>query len=242
MNATPKRPDETRDPPHDPPPGPAVNPLPPVVIALTVFMIGIEILFAAGSSGLIGGPEALGWRISAIEDWGFRAPLFSWMLERGDFPLRDLARFVTYPFLHLSFQHLLFVLVFLLALGKMVGEVFSAPAFLAVFFGSSIAGALAYWAVWDSAIVLYGGYPAVYGLIGAYTFLIWTRLALTGGNQIQAFSLIGFLLGIQLIFGLLFGGGIDWVAELGGFFAGFGLSFLVSPGGWRRVLMRLRQR
>ncbi|WP_424942207.1 rhomboid family intramembrane serine protease [Aliiroseovarius crassostreae] len=228
--------------PNDTRPDPAVNPLPPVVIALTVFLVGIEIVFAAGASGFIGGPEALGWRITAIENWGFRAPLFSWMIESGQFPLTDMARFVTYPFLHLSFMHLLFVLVFLLALGKMVGEIFSAPAFLTIFFGSSIAGALAYWAVWDSPIVLYGGYPAVYGLIGAYTFLIWTNLAMTGGNQLQAFRLIAFLLGIQLVFGLIFGGGIDWVAEVAGFVAGFGLSFLVSPGGWQRVLMRLRQR
>ncbi|MDA5093446.1 rhomboid family intramembrane serine protease [Aliiroseovarius sp. KMU-50] len=224
--------------PHDQ----AVNPLPPVVIALSVFLIGIEVVFAAGASGFVGGQEALGWRISAIENWGFRAPLFSWMLETGHFPLADLMRFFTYPFLHLSFMHLLFVLVFVLALGKMVGEIFSAPAFLIIFFGSSIVGALAYWGVWNSPIVLYGGYPAVYGLIGAYTFLVWTNLALTGGNQLQAFRLIAFLLGIQLVFGLIFGGGIDWVAEIAGFATGFGLSFVVSPGGWQRVLMRLRQR
>ncbi len=223
-------------------PDPVVNPLPSVVIALTVFMIGFEVVFAAGASGMVGGPEALGWRITAIENWGFNAPLFSWMVESGTFPPGDLARFVTYPFLHLSFTHLLFVLVFLLALGKLVGEVFSAPAFLAIFFGSAICGALAYWATWDNPPVLYGGYPAVYGLIGAYTFLIWTKLALSGGNQLQAFRLIAFLMGIKLIFGLIFGGGIDWVAELGGFIAGFALSFLVSPGGWRRVLTRIRQR
>ena len=49
-------------------------------------------------------------------------------------------------------------------------------------------------------------------------------------------------MGIQLVFGLLFGGGQDWVADLAGFVAGFGLSFLVSPGGRARVVDRLRQR
>ena len=34
------------------------------------------------------------------------------------------------------------------------------------------------------------------------------RLAAKGANQYRAFSLIGLLLGIQLLFGLLFGGGV----------------------------------
>ncbi|WP_432449413.1 rhomboid family intramembrane serine protease [Aliiroseovarius marinus] len=219
-----------------------VNPLPPVVVALSVFLVGIELVFFLGSRGLVGGAEAAGWRIATIEDWGFREPLFAWMVENARFPLRDMARFLTYPFLHLSFTHLLFVLVFLLALGKMVGEVFSAFAFLVVFFGSAIAGALAYWLVWDTSVVLFGGYPAVYGLIGAYSFILWVQLGATGGNQLSAFRIIAFLMGLQLIFGLLFGAGLTWVSDIAGFLAGFGLSFLVSPGGWSRVLAKLRQR
>ncbi|WP_289042784.1 rhomboid family intramembrane serine protease [uncultured Aliiroseovarius sp.] len=219
-----------------------VNPLPPVVIALAVFLVGIELVFFAGSRGLIGGPQAAGWRILMIEEWGFRETLFTWMVENGQYPLRELARFFTYPFLHLSFTHLLFVLVFLLALGKMVGEVFSPLAFLVVYFGASIGGALAYWLVWDTPVVLFGGFPAVYGLIGAYTFLLWTNLAATGGNQLSAFRIIAFLMALQLIFGLLFGAGLTWVSEIAGFAAGFGLSFLVSPGGWSNVLAKLRKR
>ncbi len=47
---------------------------------------------------------------------------------------------------------------------------------------------------------------------------------------------------IQFVFGMLFGGGYYWVAELAGFVAGFLLSFIVSPGGWGRVMQRLRRR
>ena len=219
-----------------------VNPLPPVVIALAVILVGVELVFVAANAGIVGGAQGTGWRITMIEEWGFRAPLFSWMVENGRYPLPDLARFVTYPFLHLSFTHLLFVLVFLLALGKMVGEVFSTTAFLIVFFGASVAGALAYWIVWDTQVVLFGGFPAVYGLIGAYTFILWAKLAATGGNQLSAFRIIAFLMALQLLFGLLFGGGRMWVPELAGFAAGFGLSFLVSPGGWSNILARLRKR
>jgi membrane associated rhomboid family serine protease len=54
--------------------------------------------------------------------------------------------------------------------------------------------------------------------------------------------MIGFLLGIQLVFGLIFGGGWEWVADLSGFLAGFFLSFVVSPGGWERARDKLRHR
>jgi membrane associated rhomboid family serine protease len=68
------------------------------------------------------------------------------------------------------------------------------------------------------------------------------RLAAVGANRYRAFTLIGFLMGIQLLFGALFGGNWEWVADLTGFAAGFVLSFLVSPGGPMRVLALIRQR
>jgi len=89
---------------------------------------------------------------------------------------------------------------------------------------------------------LFGGYPAVFGLIGGFTFLLWVNLAAVGANKFRAFTLIGFLLGFQLLFGLLFGGGYEWVADVAGFVTGFALSFVVSPGGWARVLAKIRQR
>jgi membrane associated rhomboid family serine protease len=88
---------------------------------------------------------------------------------------------------------------------------------------------------------LIGGFPAVYGLIGAFTFLLWRSLALIGANQARAFTLIAFLMGIQLVFGLMFGLQKDWVADLVGFACGFGLSFFVSPGGWTRMRGRMRR-
>jgi membrane associated rhomboid family serine protease len=45
-----------------------------------------------------------------------------------------------------------------------------------------------------------------------------------------------------LLFGLLFGVGWYWVAELAGFAAGFLLSFVVSPGGIARLRDQIRQR
>ena len=103
-------------------------------------------------------------------------------------------------------------------------------------------GALAYALLTGDPRPLVGGYPSVYGLIGAYTFILWASYGASGESQYRAFTLIGFLLGIQLIFGLLFGSGNDWVAEIAGFAFGFMISPLLARGGVRRLFAMLRQR
>jgi len=220
---------------------PPVNPLPPAVVVLALAIFGIELVLTAAGAGLIGGPAGTGWRLSAIEDYGFYQPIFQWMIDNQTVKPEYLLRFVTYPFIHATFTHAIFVLVFLLALGKLVGDVLSNWAVLAIFFGAAIVGALAYGFAWDTRVMLYGGYPSAYGLVGAYTFILWSGLA-GRATGLQAFALIAFLMGIQLVYGLFFGAGQAWVAELAGFVSGFFLAFLTSPGGWQAVLRRLRQR
>jgi len=208
------------------------NPLPPIVVALAVLIVGVEVLFQLRGDGL---------RLEWIERWGFYEPMFDWMIENRQFRWEFLVRFVSYPFVHGNMTHTLFVLVFLLALGKLVGELFHAAAVLVIFFGSAIVGALVFGLVWDTRAVLFGGYPAVYGLIGSYSFLLWVKLTGSGENRLMAFRLIAFLMGIQLIWSLFSGGNKEWVADLSGFAAGFCLSFLVAPGGFGKVLDLVRR-
>lgn len=219
-----------------------LNPLPPVVWLLALPIIALEVVVNLGARGLAGGPGAVGWRLDALERFAFSPDILRYMAETGQWPADQVMRLVTYGFVHVSFTHALFVCVLLLALGKMVGEIFRWWAVLAVFFLSGIVGALVYTLIPDLSVPLIGGYPPVYGLIGAYTFLLWTGIASVGGSRARAFTLIGFLLGIQLVFGLLFGGGWDWVADVAAFATGFALSFVVSPGGWARVMDRIRTR
>ncbi|MEE3316307.1 MAG: rhomboid family intramembrane serine protease [Pseudomonadota bacterium] len=218
-----------------------INPLPPVVWALVVPMAMAELMFNMGARGLIGGAGAVGWRLAAIQDFAFSAEALRWMVETGRYPVELLWRFVTYPFVHAHLSQAVFAIVFILALGKMVGEIFRAWAVLAVFFGSSIFGAIMYTVVASNPIPLVGAFPGAYGLIGAYSFLLWVTLGARGLNQAGAFTLIGFLMGLQLLFGALFGGSPDWVADLFGFVAGFALSFVVSPGGWTRLMAKMRR-
>ena len=217
--------------------------LPPVVTALAVAIFGVEVLFMLAKSGLIGGTRGgEDWRIFAIQRFAFSGELFEWMLETGRWPAEHLMRFVTYPFVHGSFTHMIFVVVFVLALGKLVGEVISQAAVAAIFLAATILGAGAYAVLLEDPRPLIGGFPGAFGLIGGYTFILWVGYGAVGANQFRAFSLIAVLLGIQLIFGLLFEVGSDWVAEVAGFLTGLALSPLLVPGGFGRLLARIRHR
>ncbi|HBM61082.1 rhomboid family intramembrane serine protease [Salipiger marinus] len=219
-----------------------LNPLPPVIIALFVVIVGVEAAFSLGARGLVGGPEAVGWRLEALQRFSFSGNILGWMIDTGQYPPEHLLRFFSYPFVHGNFTHALFAGVMLLALGKMVAEALGPARTLAILAASTFGGALAYGVLLATPVPLIGAFPPIYGLIGAFTYLLWLRLGQVGGQQVRAFSLIGILLGIQLLFGLLFGGGLDWVADLGGFASGFALTILLVPGGWQRLRDRLRQR
>ncbi|OOY16695.1 rhomboid family intramembrane serine protease [Thioclava sp. DLFJ4-1] len=219
-----------------------MNPLPPVVWLLALPIIATELFFAMGQSGLIGGAQAAGWRLDALQKFAFSPQVMRAMFETGQYPPEQMMRILTYPFVNASVTQAIFVLVFLLALGKMVGEIFSGLAVAVVFFGATILGALVYAVLPFTQIGLYGGYPGDYGLIGAFTWILWTRLGQENANQLRAFSLIGALMGIQLIFAMIFGARPDWIADIVGFVAGFVLSFFVAPGGMQRTLQRLRRR
>lgn len=218
-----------------------LNPLPPVVWALVVPMILLEVIFQLSGQGLIGGADGIGWRMQALERMVFIPEQFLWMVQTGQFPPRELARIVIYPFAHLSFMHAAFVVVFVLALGKFVGELFRPLALVGLFFGSSILAAIVYAAL-GQKVPLVGGYAGAFGLIGAFSFVLWVRLRQRGESGLQAFSLIGVMILVRLAFGIFGGVAPDWIADLAGFAAGFGLSFVLIPGGPKRLLTLLRAR
>ncbi len=223
---------------HQPP----INPLPPAVWLLAGPMIALEVIFNLGAARMLGGAEAIGWRNHAIESYGVWPAYWRQQADAGAFDLELISRFFTFPYLHLNTSHAIFAIVILLALGKFVGDVFGNLATLTVYFVSGAIGALVYASIPAVEQPMFGAYPGDYGLIGAFTYMLWLRGMGTGVQQYRAFSMIGFLLGMQLIFGLLFGGGSDWIADLAAFVAGFILSFAVAPGGIARLRQLFRQR
>jgi len=220
-----------------------VNPLPGSVLLLAAALFGVEAVLMAARAGLLGGPAGgEDWRIALIQRFAFSGEVWRWMAETGRWAPEHLVRLVSYAFVHGGFTHMAFVTVFVLALGKLVGETFSNAAVLIVFFVATVVGALAYAVLLNDPRPLFGGFPGAYGLIGSYTFILWVGYGAVNANQLRAFTLIGALLGIQLLFGLFFETGNDWVAEVAGFAAGFALSPVLAPGGVGRALARLRRR
>ncbi len=208
-----------------------LNPLPPVVWLILLPIVAMEVVLSAGGLGLAGGQAGIGWRSEALQRFALSPVMLDQMWQAGQVSTDYLMRFVTYAFVHGNLTHAVFAAVFVLALGKFVGEVFRGWAVAVVFLGAVLAGGLAYSLVPGLKIALYGAYPGAYGLIGAFTYILWARLGAQHAQRGRAFSLIGFLLGIQLLFGALFG-----------FAAGFLLSFAVAPGGPAHLLRVIRQR
>ena len=219
-----------------------VNPIPPVIIALVLIIVLVEAAFSAAGAGLIGGAHGIGWRISAVEDYGFSPVIWELVVERGNYAWELVRRFVTYAFIHQSFTGALFAGALTLALGKYVGDIFRNIPTLIVFLLSTIVGASVFGMIVEGGQPLIGAYTPVYGLIGAYTYIVWLSLGAMGQNQMKAFRLIGVLLGIQLAFGLLFGSNEMWIAELAGFVTGFVSSVVLAPGGWAALVNRMRDR
>lgn len=222
---------------------PPLNPLPWIVWALAVPLVAMELTVSLGATGIAGGMGGSDWRFQAIERFAFFPGFLHAAWEQGAIIPAEPWRLVTYAFVHGDFTGALFALVILLALGKMVAEIFRWWAVVVIWLAASIAGAVAFALIPGAVMMpLFGAFPPDYGLIGAFTYLLWMRLAGTGSHQFRAFSLIGLLLLAQLLFGVFFDIGYGWVADIAGFGAGFALSFIVAPGGWRRLRAGLRRR
>lgn len=228
-----------------------LNPVPAVVWALVLPMIAAEAVFGLAQAGLVGGGSpgmGLAMRQIGVERTAFVPEMVLQMIQMRTVVLDYAWRILTYSFVGISVMQSLFVIVFALALGNLLASQFRAWAVVALFFGSAIGGALVY-TLFAGLLPqfrfqpLIGGYPAVYGFVGAFTFLLWTRLGQEHANRLRAFTLIGMLLAFQLVFAILFQtGNTTWIAEIAGFATGFLLSFVLIPGGIARVMRQIRQR
>jgi rhomboid protease GluP len=218
-----------------------VGPLPPIIVVLALGLAAVEGVLSLAGMGLVGGATGIGWRVGLIEQVAFSPAAWDALGVRGLDPAL-LQRLVAYPVVHYGPIETAFAVAMLLALGKFVAESMGQGRALLVLLVSTLAGAVAYGVALSGTFPLFGAFPAIYGLIGAYTFLLWVRIGAAGGNRLGAFRLIGVLLGLQLVFGAIFGANPTWVAEIGGFVAGGVTAALVVPGALAALSRRLRSR
>ncbi|MEO0914789.1 MAG: rhomboid family intramembrane serine protease, partial [Pseudomonadota bacterium] len=182
-------------PDHDASP---LNPLPPVLIGLAAVMGLIEIAFQLGARGLVGGAQAVGWRLEAAQAFGFVDALWQQALTTQSWPLDTVQRFFTYLFIHQNATHAIFAIVLLVAIGNYSSKVFSGLAMGIVFVLSGIAGAISHGVFMETRWALLGAYPAVYGFLGLMTWTLWIVAKREGTNPALAFRLVGILVALQL--------------------------------------------
>lgn len=222
-----------------------INPLPRVVVALVLAMVLPELVLQLSDRGYIGGPEGIGWRTELIREFGFFDSVFEYMRQTRTFDWNTLHRFVTYPFVNFTLVSVGFGSIMTLALGKGVAEYFSWWAVLIIFFAASTVSALAMGIALNQNYPLIGAQGPVFGLIGAYTWMLWLQAGRNRRQQIMAFRIVIFLMVISAIYFIFFNGGYFWIGQLAGFVVGFTLSFVLAPDGPDRVrgwIALLRQR
>lgn len=220
-----------------------LNPLPVLVWLVLLAMIGIELALWLGGRGLIGGPEAVGWRLGALQRYGFSTGLQAWMLENLRFPMLHLIRYAAYSFVHTAPLHAFFVVILIAALGKAYGDAQGGLRLLLLMFLPPVLGAAFFGLVLGEHELgwLFGGMPMVFGLVGGLTWYRW-HVADSRAAQLRAFGIIGALLLARLGFGLMIETGHGWVAEFAAFALGFALAAGLAPGRWGALRARLLDR
>ena len=221
-----------------------LNPISPVLLVIAGLAALLETIFQLTDAGVIGGDGALAWRLEAIQSYGFFDGVFEHFRANG---LAAMARqpelalsFITYPFLHWSIPDALIGVAIFLAFGRVVSLRFSIQATLTLFAAGIFAAALGYGIVSNSGQPLLGLFVPSCALIGGYC---WTeyRFRLVQGVPVwPAFRILLFLAIFNLAAYLFLTPTDYWIGQLAAFIVGFGLSFIVAPGGVRRILARLR--
>mgnify|MGYP003334777884 FL=1 len=220
---------------------PIFNEMPSVIMALFLMIVGIEGFLVLGEQGILGNGYGLGLRYGLINQFGLFPAALNTQIETGVFSCFELKRYISFTFIHGSSVGMAISCALLLAMGKFVGSVFKNVATLIVFIGSAIGGAMIYSLLVPNGPILFGMFTGVYGLLGAHAFLRWVAFRAAKQPSLQAFSLVGFLVVIQIVFAFSLGNTWVWVAELSGAIIGFLICFFVAPVGFQRILQVIRR-
>ncbi|MCY4543042.1 MAG: rhomboid family intramembrane serine protease [Rhodobacteraceae bacterium] len=210
------------------------GPIPRAVLALAGVIAGLELMFSAGDTGLVGGVVGAYWRSTAIENFAFS----EWLLReqlRGGIPAAEWHRFVTYGFLHSQFASSAMSTVFILAFGNFLTRFVSSWQVLAIFFAGIVAGAGGFALVLDAAYPLIGSSPGYFAIFGGILAVFLVGKASRRLNRLML-SIPLYFIGLQILYRVIFGGPDFWLADIAGCAAGF-LGGIFSCLGFRPGLL-----
>ena len=212
------------------------NPVSPVVVVLVVAMVAVELVFQAAENRLIGGPMAEGWRVEMMRFFGFHKAVFDHISLGGEIEPKVVWPFFSYLFINRTFMHMLVATALILAMGKMIADMFSGLAVLVIFVACGLAGALAF-GIFSKAggFPLIGAYPVFYGFIGTFTWIQIFELRGQGKSIFPAFYALISLAVLRVGFTLYAGVANDWMADLAGLIVGFLLAYILAPDGKDRI-------
>ncbi|MEM7682638.1 MAG: rhomboid family intramembrane serine protease [Planctomycetota bacterium] len=163
---------------------------------------------------------------ASLDDLRATFPVVNYYLW-PDRTIISLWQFFTYQFLHADFMHLLGNMVFLWAFGNSVEDRLGKAGYLLFYLGGGVLAGLAH--VGASGAPVLGASGAVAGVTGAFLALfplsnirlIYFFIFIFGSFEVSGLLLIAFYIGKDILFQFSGGGGVAYVAHLGGY--AFGL-------------------
>ncbi len=160
-------------------------------------------------------------------------------------PIPEPLTLLTYQFLHASWWHLISNMLFLWVFADNIEDAYGRPAFAMLYVLCGIAAGLAHVLLQPSSNApLIGASGAVSGILGAYIVLfprarVWILLFMRLPLRIGAKWVLGGWFILQIVSFWMDQGNdevsVAWGAHIGGFLAGFALTFAIR----RRLLIRV---
>ena len=209
---------------------------------VTIFIIALNVLVylvtGAFNSETVLMAYASGLGLVPGELTGSLAPAL------GYDPLPEPLTLITYQFLHAGWMHLISNMLFLWVFADNVEDAYGHVAFVMLYLLSGVVAGLAHVLLApNSAEPLIGASGAVAGVIGAYVVLypkarVWVLLLMRIPIRIGAAWVLGGWFVLQLVsfvYAREDGGGVAWLAHIGGFVAGFGITWAIR----RRLLIQI---
>ncbi|MEM9210469.1 MAG: rhomboid family intramembrane serine protease [Pseudomonadota bacterium] len=216
--------------------------IPPIALWLAMAVGASEVLFLGAEFGLWGGPDALSWRSIGTQTYGYSSPVLERMISLGHFSWDKIIRPFSYPFVSSGWREALITFVITVGAGKYAAERMNVFPFVTLIVCTTVFGAFAFTLFTSETAVLTGGLSVAFGLLGFFAFWEAKKARYNGNSMLPAFRLPLFLLSIDIILTLVFGGVHFWVARAGALASGFVLGFLVNRKGefsWTVLKKRL---
>jgi membrane associated rhomboid family serine protease len=187
-------------------------------MGLAALLMAVEVVLAGADAGLWGSPL---WRPLAYQYGGFWAGLLSgWQANYAGQPL---LMFVTYPFLHTGWQHLVGNVLVLGWLGETLGRSYGAARLALLCPISAFGGGLGYGMLATSPRPMVGASGMIMGLVAAWIAADAGQMAQDGVPPAEVARMVALrsaaVLALNLLAGVLQAGGLAWETHLGGFVA-----------------------